>query len=242
MNSSVTPSLSGDSTSRVLPIDVEHGGIRVLLPLITIAGLIGGYVLTTVIVNALNLDLAVGCVSFVGAVVGALALATLSDRVLKRIWPSGRSLSVDDEGLQLNDKRRGHGPTQRILWAQRINLLSWHFKVSRGSARVPKGWIMLGLQLVQDDAEITLYTFMPEKQAAALHNFGMFTQLLGRAQIESDKLSLREKSEQRRLTKAENVRWEGGAEVRREDFAGLLDIITHHNLDGQTAPLEGDLA
>src|SRR5258708_7651642 len=178
MNSPVMPSLSGESNSRILPVDVEHGGIRVLLPLITIAGLVAGYILTTVIVNTLNIDVAVGCVSFIGAVVGALALASISDRFLKRVWPSGRSLSVDSEGLQLNDTRRGRQQSQRIVWAQRVNVLAWQFKVSRGSARWPKGWIMLGLQLVQDEAEITLYTFMPEKQASALPAYQMFTQLL----------------------------------------------------------------
>src|SRR5262249_13914859 len=151
-------SFSGDPSVHVIPIDVEHGGIRLLLPLITLAGLAAGYILTSTIVTALNIDIAIGCVSFAGAIVGALALAAVSDQVLKRIWPSGRSLTLDSEGLQLEDKRRGATKSQRIAWSQRINVLAWQFKVSRGSARVPKGWKMMALQLIQDDVEITLYT------------------------------------------------------------------------------------
>jgi hypothetical protein len=98
---------------------------------------------------------------------------------------------------------------------------------------VQKGWIMLGLKLIQDDAEVTLYTFMPEKEANALPNFSQFTPLVSRTELESDKMPLREKGEQKRLLKAEQERWEDGAELRRQDFPVLIEALMPHIADWQ---------
>ncbi len=212
--------------SHVFPIDVEHPGIRLALPVMIVIGFIVGYLLTSSVLRIVNGDLAVGCFPVVGGIIFSLIASAAGDNLLKRIWPSGRSLSVDPDGMELRDRRKGKPPSLHIAWSQRVNALAWRFTVKRGSARIPKGWIMLGLQLLQDESMLTLYTFMPEKAATALHEYAAFQLLAPRAQLESNELPLREKIEQRRLHKAEDERWEDGAELRRQDFQLLLDVLT----------------
>ncbi len=211
-----------------MSVDSEHAGIRLALPVITIAGFVGAYLLTAWLLAAIKLEVATGCIAFAVAVVAALLAAMLGDRFLKQMWPSGRALVLDSDGLRLRDQRKGRSDEIRLRWDQRINPQAWRFAISRGSARVPKGWMMLGVQLLQDDAQLILYTFMPAKDAAALPAYSIFTPLVSRATIEDGKLSIREMSEQRRLLKAEDERWKDGAEIRREDFAGLLNTLTGH--------------
>ena len=225
MMEAISPTVEPTQT---LPLDSEHSGIRVALPLLTVAGFVVGFVLASVLNALLRLDAIAGCFSFGMAVGCALLAAVLSDRGLKRWWPSGRTLAVSPEGLRVRDMRKNHQGEAFLTWDKRFNLLAWRFAVQRGSARVPKGWLMLGLQLIQDDAELTLYTFMPAKDAGALPVFGAFVQLVTRAAIEKGDLSLREMSEQRRLLKAEDERWRDGGEVRRDDFPALLKEINKH--------------
>src|SRR5258708_30829848 len=112
---------------------------------------------------------------------------------MERIWSSGRSLSADPSGLALRDVRKRQNKVSRITWDQRVNPLFWRFAVRRGSGRVPRGWFMLGLQLLQDDTVVTLYTFMSEKSAKALTAYKAFVPLVHRTEIERDDIGLREK-------------------------------------------------
>jgi membrane protein implicated in regulation of membrane protease activity len=217
-----------DEQARVMPIDAEHAGIRLALPIITIAGFAAAYLLTSWLLAAVNVEVATGCIAFAVAIVAALLAAMLGDRFLKRLWPSGRALVLDNEGLRLRDQRKGRSDEIRLHWDQRINPQAWRFAVNRGSARVPKGWMMLGVQLLQDDAQLILYSFMSAKDAAALPAYSVFTPLVSRSTIEKGNLSIREMSEQRRLLKIEDERWRDGAEIRKDDFIVLLHALTDH--------------
>jgi hypothetical protein len=214
--------------TRTLLLDAEHAGIRLALPLLTVVGFAVGLAVATAVSKALNLSSVTGCLSFGFAVGLALLSAVFGDRVLKQRWPSGRSLALSPDGLRLRDTRKNRQNEAYLAWGKHFNLLAWRFAVQRGSARVPKGWLMLGLQLIQDEVQLTLYTFMPAREAGALNGFGMFVPLTTRAAIEKGDLSLREMSEQRRLLKAEDERWRDGGEVRREDFPALWEEINAH--------------
>jgi hypothetical protein len=192
-----------------------------------------GYALTSWLFNMMNSDLSIGCFPIGGGIVIGLLVSAAGDRFLKRIWLSGRSLTVDQNRLDLHDKRKGKPPLLHITWAQRVNALTWRFTVRRGSARIPKGWVMLGLQLLQDESMVTLYTFMPEKTAVTLPEFPAFMLLAPRANLETNELPLRDKIEQRRLHKAEDERWQDGAELRRQDFQTLLAVMTQRMPDWQ---------
>jgi hypothetical protein len=211
---------------RVLPLDVEHGGIRLALPVLTLAGFILGYVLLSSVAAAAGMTETAGCISFIGGIVIALLIAVAGDRLLKRFWPSGKSLTLNNSGLELRDRKKAVSIDMQL--DQRINITAWRFNIQRGSARVPKGWIMMGLQLAQDEAQITIYTFMPPKDAPTVPGYNKFTPLLSRTAIEKGDLSIREGAEQRRLLRAEDERWQSGFEVRREDFTTLMDAVIRH--------------
>lgn len=219
--------LETEHESRVFPVDVEHMGIRLVLPFIAVASFIGLYAVISQILATINPEGSLNCVGLLMAVFGALGAAALADRLLKRMWPSGRTLTASRQSLHLIDKRKGRNREMRLNWGERINVLAWRFTVKRGSARVQKGWIMLGCQLTQDDEQITVYTFVPAKEADEGH-YADFTQLALREVLEKGQLPLREANYQRRLLKAESDRWQDGAELRREDFAQVVEMITRY--------------
>ncbi len=219
-----------DSQSRVIRVDVEHGPIRLLLPLLAIIGFVAGYFLATWLISALNVDTAGGCIAFLAGL-GLAGFVTLTgNRLLGRLFPAGRTLRLSPEALEFRDRR--NTGSIRIDWNQRINVLAWRFTVPRTTVRAQKGWYMLGVQVLQDEAVLSLYTFMSPKAAAALPHADMFKPLLARAAIQKGDVSLRELAEQRRLLQAEDERWQHGAEIQPEDFALLINTVADH-LDEQ---------
>lgn len=225
----LTSSLPAEAQRRALPVDIEHGGIRLAVPLLALGSFAALFVLLSALGSQLIPDFSGGCLVFIGSVVGALLLALAADNVLKRVWPSGRDIVVDADGLTLNDNRRKAAgtPPARIHWDQRVNILAWRFTVKRGSARVAKNSIMLGLQVVQDETQIIAYTFAPNKEADETR-YEDFEQLVLRDVLNKGQMSIRESNQQRRLLRAEDERWRDGAELRYEDFAFLVETIKTH--------------
>ncbi len=216
---------SPDSQTRVIPVDVEHGAIRVLLPVLAIGGFIAGFFLTTWLINTLNIDTASGCVAFLVGL-GLAAFATLTgNRLLARLFPGGRSLCLGPDTLEFRDRKRSGTASVTIDWNQRINVLAWRFTVPRTTVRAQKGWYMLGIQLLQDDAVLSLYTFMSPQEAALVPHYDTFKPLLPRTAVQNNEISLRDLAEQRRLLQAEDERWQHGAEVQRADFAALIAAV-----------------
>jgi hypothetical protein len=225
-----TGSVTAEPSSQhehVFPLDIEHGGIRLALPVLTVIGFVVGYVGSSAVIDTMKLDASAGCISFfVGGLV-AVITSLLADRFLKRIWPSKRTLALNPERVRLQDQRKNREDVQ-IDWGGDLSMLAWRFEVSRRSSRIPKGWYMLGIQLTQGETDLTLYTFMSPKDAELLPTYRRFVPLQSRAAINKGQGTLREISEQRRLLKAEDARWMDGAEVRREDFAILLESISRY--------------
>ncbi len=217
-----------DSQTRVIPVDVEHGPIRVLLPILAIAGFAAGYLLTTWLINALKIETASGCIAFLAGLIAAVVLTVGGNRLLGRLLPGGRSLLLSPAALEFRDR----GETRiHIDWNQRINVLTWRFTVPRTTVRAQKGWFVLGLQLLQDEAVLSLYTFMSQKDAATLPQYDTFKPLLPRAAVQKNEVSLRDLAEQRRLLQAEDERWQHGAEIQSGDFAVLMAAIAEHQAE-----------
>ncbi len=210
---------------RHLPVDVEHLGIRVAVPLLAIAALVlalwgGPQLLDALALRGSQLGLCL----LPAAILASVGTAFLSDRLLKRYWPSKRALLVDDEYLILREKDR---PDQVIAWGARINLLAWRFTIRR-RGRVPKGHVCLAAQLLQDEKQLTVYTFLNPKHSDRLEHFEVFTPLVPRSSLSDGRLSLRVAGEQRRLLQAEDERWRNGAELTTEDFILLWGEIWRH--------------
>lgn len=208
-----------------LPVDVEHVGIRVAVPLLTIAVLALVLWANPRLQDMLNLrDSQLGLCLLPVGILASVGTAFLSDRLLKRYWPSNRELLVDDRYLVLREKNR---PEQIIEWGARINLLAWRFTIRR-RGRVPKGYVCLAAQLLQDEKQLTVYTFLNPKHSDRLEHFEAFTPLVPRSSLNDGRLSLRVVGEQRRLLQAEDERWRGGAELTTEDFIFLWAEIWRH--------------
>ncbi len=210
---------------RILLADQEHLGIRIILPILTIAGLIGFYRLGTVLVEYLPLEPAIGtvCVALPGTLLATVALVVVADKLLKRLWPSGRKIVVGERELRF--QRRGKDDVV-MDWDRRINVTSWRFTVDRRS-RVPRGWQCLACQLIQDEAVVSFYTFMSASAAEKLPYLDAFHRLLKRSQlIKSGRpADLLLAGEQGRLRGAESYRWDHGLELTPDDFVYLVGVI-----------------
>jgi len=225
--------------SQALPhlfhIDAEHIGIRIVIPLV----LVGAFILLFIAFSSAFTTSVEGgslnCFAMILAAFAAVGVATVADRLLKRVWRSGRAVTLDVDELRFSDKRKGAGGDLRIALHRRVNLLAWRFTVKRGSARVPRNWIMLGCQIAQDDTQLTLFTFAPSKEADA-PRYANFVQLILRSVLEKGDVPLREATKQRRLLRAEDERWMLGYELHSEDFATLLDTLAQHDPSWQETP------
>ena len=200
----------------IYPVDVELGGQRIFVPMIFIAVWIAGYFVISAIVQGAGLNL---LAVIVGGVI-AYGVTTFAERQMKRMWPSGRSVTVDDNGVRLLRKGQVEGE-MRADYA--VNQLWWRFTVSRRS-RVPKGWFMLACALEHEANHLSVYTFMPPKDFEQYHRAKTFAQLANKKEM-SGKTDLRLAGEQRRLRDAETRRWAGGAEMSPEDFKRYIEEI-----------------
>ncbi len=207
---------------RRLPVDVEHLGVRVVVPLLAVAGLVLVLVLGPMVLAALGLeDTVASSLLLPLAILAAVGAALIGDRVLKRYWPSGRELLVDNSWLVLRDRKQ---PERVVRWDERVNLLAWRFTVPR-RGRVPKGYLCLAMQLLQDEQQITVYTFYDPKKFDQIEEGDAFTPLVSRRALQEDRLNLRVAGQQRRLLQAEDERWQNGAELIPEDFVELWRLV-----------------
>ncbi len=207
---------------RRLPVDVEHLGVRVVVPLLAVAALVLTLMLGPVLLAALNLEeTAASSLLLPLAILAAIGAAMLADRLLKRYWPSGREVLVDDNWLVLRDRKN---PERVLRWDGRVNLLTWRFSVPR-RGRVPKGYLCLAMQLLQDEQQVTLYTFYDPKKFDQVEEGEAFTPLVSRRALQEDRLNLRVAGQQRRLLQAEDERWQNGAELQPEDFVELWRLV-----------------
>lgn len=203
---------------RRYPLDVEHLGIRIMVPLLAFVALVLGWWLIPLILETLGLRATlVGFLQLPLIIAAAIGGAYLADRFLKGRWLSGRELRLDDRQLVMQEK---DGTQQTIAWDERVNVLAWRFTVSR-RGRVPKGHVCLALQFLQDEQQVTVYAFVDPKQVDTLPDADAFTPLAGRATLKDERLSLRVAGQQRRLLQAEDVRWQSGGELTAEDFVDL---------------------
>ena len=203
---------------RRYPLDVEHLGIRIAVPLLALVALLLAWWLVPMLLEALGLrSTLVGFLQLPLIVGAAIGGAYLGDRLLKGRWLSGRELRLDDASLVMQEK---DGTQKHIAFDERVNVLAWRFTVAR-RGRVPKGYVCLALQFLQDEQLVTFYSFVNPKQVDSLPNVEAFTPLAGRSTLKDERLNMRVAGQQRRLLQAEDERWRQGGELTPDDFADL---------------------
>ncbi|HEC23322.1 MAG TPA: hypothetical protein ENI95_10445 [Chloroflexi bacterium] len=210
----------------VYRVDAGHLGVRVAVLLTMVLGSwLGLFVVMPAILSLLSLTgLPELCVSIVGGVGLGVLLSWLVERLLRRIWPSGRWLEVDDQQITLHERS---GETVSINWQGRINVLSWYFVIRRGRALAPRGWYCLACRLNQEENIITPYTFVKPSVAETLPQWAAFEELISRkyAPRRGQEYQLKKVAEQGQLRNAEKDRWDEGAELLPEDFFALVAML-----------------
>ncbi len=235
--------------SRRVPVelraDQEHAGIRAAV----VVGLFLFLILFYLIINALWPALApekLADYTFVVSCGGALGLALPAlwflEKQLKRVWPSGRAVFLDEAGVQARDPEMA--PVQ-ILWADKPFQISWWFYLRgypRGGRerRLPKHWVCVATQLQAGEDFIIVYTYAPPKEAAVWTHYERAFRQLNPADIYKHGLTSRLAAPVRpeipaklllgqdgKHWQAEQRRWLYGYELERGDFQTFMDIVAH---------------
>ena len=158
------------SSATVLHADQEHGGLRAAVIVLMLLGIILGYFLISALLRAITGEAPDYGFVFAcgGAILVGVAVAWITEQVMKRVWPSGRRLVLDETGIRASDI----GETEQALtWSENLTSIHWFFRLSgypRGGRerRVPKNWLCLATQLQQDEERLVIYTYMPSGRAA----------------------------------------------------------------------------
>jgi hypothetical protein len=238
---------AGQSDVIVIQADKEHGGIQFTVPLIM---LVGGILVYLVVDSWLLHPLLGGgdydsfrpFLRIVLSIILGVAIGGVAESIMKRTWVSGRQLTVDPDGLTIEDKDLT--PAQ-IDWDKRVNLLCWKYPLRgypRGGRerRVPGNYYLLACRLLQDDSVVVAYCFADSKEVdqvpghtgfvgidmAELYGkgpLGRFSQPV-RPTIPAHLLSGR----QGQVWAAEKQRWSNGFELDPDDFFSLMAAVERH--------------
>jgi hypothetical protein len=165
----------------LLHADPEHGGLRLVVFVILLLGLILGFIiiqllLTLLASNSILIEFA-NVLSCVGAILLALGIAWATESYLKRAWHSGTTLLLGDSELGFQMGKRGQSQTEEssekivFEWSKNMNLTRWYFELSGypragRERRVSSKWICLACQLQQDEAHLIIFGYFPPDEAA----------------------------------------------------------------------------
>lgn len=235
-------------TPITLHADPDHTGIRVVIFVALFVGLLAGFWLVSRLLRAIApaewLDYAV-FLSCVGAIPVALLLIWGLERLLKRVWHSGLSISLDGRGLYVDDRRDGARPAPAdvpaMTWTANMSVLKWAFRLGgypRGGRErfVSAKWMCLAAELQQDEARLSVYTFAPPEVAAEVTGNGrngfhvlnlaeLYTTSMRQRVGPPERPSIPQRllqSKDARYWLAERRRWEFGIELKLDDFNTLL--------------------
>jgi hypothetical protein len=171
--------------SKVLHADPEHGGLRFVVIVVLLLGLILGFVMIQLLLsllaaNSILIEFAT-ILSCAGAILLALSIAWATEIYLKQAWPSGTTLLLDDSELIFQMGKQGHSQTEEgseeivFDWSKTLNLTRWYFELSGypragRERRVSSKWLCLACQLQQDEARLILFSYFPPNEAAVWTN------------------------------------------------------------------------
>lgn len=199
-----------------VPVDPEHGGLRIAVVGVFLISAVILYMLTTWLIPQMS---GINIIAAGVALAGATIMTQVIDRLFKQRWPSGRALRIVDDRIQLvlrdNIQREIDG-------GQHVNVLMWRFTISKRT-RIPKGWYMVAIALHQDDVYLPVYTFVSPTEFEMMPYNKQISALQPRKKTEMQDLKLA--GQQRRLHTAEDARWSEGAEMSQADFRRYIDRL-----------------
>lgn len=242
----------------ILYADQEHSGLRLVIFLSLFAGYLVGFRVVFLLIKLFappgiaDYSLFLSCA---GGLPIALFLIWGLEKILKLVWHSGLSLTLDERGLYVNDQRRDAraeppdaagltDPSPTMLWSARIGQINWYFRLAgypRGGRErhVPMKWLCLASELQQDEARLGVYTLMPpEKAAAWIDDPELDFHFLNMAELYDSSAQPRLgpparpdipnrllQTKDGRYWLAERRRWEFGIELTPDDFITLMRSV-----------------
>ncbi len=232
------------SSPTILYADQEHDRLRTAVIFVIIISVYIGYQIMRGLFNlADNASDYIYVLSCAGSLPIGLALSWAIEHGLKRIWPSGNRVRLDDIGLELQTK---DGQNQRIEWAHHLVVTNWYFHLSgymRGGRerRVPAKWLCLASQIRQEEQRVVLFTYLPPKKAqhwledersetafrvikaSDIYSNTLRDRFLAPARPDIPKQVLAGKDGSYWL--AERRRWKEGVELTPKDFATFMSYL-----------------
>lgn len=229
-------------TPLILKADPLHSGIRLLVPLILVAAAAASFLLLRWLLRLVyppHWPDYLGVLACSGGLGAGLALTALTETLLRRWWPSGRQIVVDEHSIQL----RANGRLTHLDRAKPMTSTYWYFRLKgypRAGAerRPPESHLCLACRLQQDEATIILYAFMPPKLSATwtadkrfheLRPADLYRTTPGRRLFTPPtrpKLSAELiRSQDGPYWLAERARWQDGLELTSDDFSQLMPIL-----------------
>ncbi len=239
---------SNQQTTITLHANKEHPGVRLVVIFVLAAAFFATYIGLNATVQGLESPISdfAFIVSCSSALLVSLGLAAITERFLKRNWPSGQRIELNESGavVYLKDAR-----TNTIDWSARFTVLKWFFAV-KGYAvggrerRLPKNYFCLAFQLQQDDQRFVVNCYLPSNRVSPIiegkgflkitpadyYKGGFVTRWIGstdRPKIPPNILAGREGP----YWLAERRRWTEGLELERDDFLAFLDLVGEKSVE-----------
>ena len=233
----------------------EHSGVRFVVIFVLAAAYLAAFLALNVILGNLNSgigDFAL-FLSCCLALPLALGFASITERYLKRSWPSGQRVDMSDEGAVAYPVE---GKAASIDWSARFTVLRWYFSI-KGYAlggrerRLSKNYYCVALQLQQDDHRFVVHSYLPESRVSSMvegkkfleikpgdHYQGGFVRRWAgstdRPKIPTGVLAGREGP----YWIAERRRWAEGLELEISDFQAFLDMVVKKFVEWDDLDLE----
>jgi len=231
----------------ILHADKEHKGIEIVVPLVMVtAGILIFLVIDAWLLRPLlsgsDLDGFRPLSRWVISIVLGVLIGAGVELILKRVWPSGRLLKLDDRHLTAQEKDVAE---ISIEWGQRVNVLRWQYLMSgfpRGGRerRVPNGHFLMAVRLLQDEQEVIAHCYVPPKKNVTVPGYRYFASVDMAAQYSGGVLKRLSRPERPIVNKellasqtgqvwaAEKERWRKSLELEFEDFVVLMDAVERY--------------
>jgi hypothetical protein len=215
------------TSGNLILVDAEHFGIRLLMPVLGIGGIVAGFFVGSEIINQIDKSIAGACLGLPMAIVLAVLFVQIGERVIKPNWTSGRHIELFENGFLFVDRRGSRNKEYHFSAGHNLKIEGWYFEIAERRHRVPKGWYCVAAQFSQDEEHVIVYTFIDPEEVQQIENFAtLFEQLIRTkkkmAQSGKNISNVRLTARQKYLRALEDQRWEDGAELTPDDFKRLM--------------------
>ncbi|MCA9931106.1 MAG: hypothetical protein KC419_21625 [Anaerolineales bacterium] len=225
----------------VFHADAEHDSLRMVVMLALLIALIGFFFLVQFAFRSMTNESPLVFVCSITLVL-ALVLGWLLENGLKRVWHSGRKLTVDETGIRAVNKIAAD---MHLRWTANVTSLKWAFRMrayprSGRERRVQGSYYCIAVQLHQGGQQLVVFSFLPPKRAQALlasdslkfveldpgdvYKTSMRTRFVppvARPDIPSKVIA----GPNGRYWLAEKRRWQEGFELEPKDFEQFLQLV-----------------